>query len=123
MVDPDSMDKALNAVTGGIYKQHNTSWIGTSKFKTTNGDVTDWKVQKPYLMSDRGFEVAINSGFEMVAKKHNLSPDFVKDNYRLKARPGTTYDRNVIYDLLDANGELWNVKGKTQMIIITNKRR
>ncbi|TCB62212.1 hypothetical protein [Acinetobacter terrae] len=123
MADPDSIDKALNAVTGGIYQQHNTSWIGTTKFKTTNGDVTDWQVQKPYLMSDGGFEIAINSGFEQVAKKHKLSPDFVKDNYRLQARPGSTYDRNVIYDLLDADGKQWNVKGKTQMIIVTNKRR
>lgn len=119
----DSFNKALDATTGGLYQQHNTSWIGSGKFKTTNGTITDWRVQKPYLMSDSGFEVAINSGFEQVAKKHNLSPDFVKDNYRLQARPGTTYDRNVIYDLLDADGKQWNVKGKTQMIIITNKRR
>lgn len=119
----DSFNKALDATTGGLYQQHNTSWIGSGKFKTTNGTITDWRVQKPYLMSDSGFEVAINSGFEQVAKKHNLSPDFVKDNYRLQARPGTTYDRNVIYDLLDADGRQWNVKGKTQMIIITNKRR
>lgn len=119
----DSFNKALDATTGGLYQQHNTSWIGSGKFKTTNGTITDWQVQKPYLMSDSGFEVAINSGFEQVAKKHNLSPDFVKDNYRLQARPGTTYDRNVIYDLLDADGKQWNVKGKTQMIIITNKRR
>lgn len=119
----DSFNKALDATTGGLYQQHNTSWIGSGKFKTTNGTITDWRVQKPYLMSDSSFEVAINSGFEQVAKKHNLSPDFVKDNYRLQARPGTTYDRNVIYDLLDADGKQWNVKGKTQMIIITNKRR
>ena len=123
MVDSDSMDKALNAVTGGVYKQHNTSWISTSKFKTANGTIDNWMVQKPYLMSDSGFEVAVNSGFEQIAKKHNLSPDFVKDNYRLQARQGSTYDRNVIYDLLDADGKQWNVKGKTQMIIVTNKRR
>jgi hypothetical protein len=119
----DSFNKALDATTGGLYQQHNTSWIGSGKFKTANGTVTDWRVQKPYLMSDSGFEVAVNSGFEQIAKKHNLSPDFVKDNYRLQARQGTTYDRNVIYDLLDADGKQWNVKGKTQMIIVTNKRR
>lgn len=119
----DSFNKALDATTGGLYQQHNTSWIGSGKFKTANGTVTDWRVQKPYLMSDSGFEVAVNSGFEQIAKKHNLSPDFVKDNYRLQARQGSTYDRNVIYDLLDADGERWNVKGKTQMIIVTNKRR
>lgn len=119
----DSFNKALDATTGGLYQQHNTSWIGSGKFKTTNGTITDWRVQKPYLMSDSGFEVAINSGFEQIAKKHNLSPDFVKDNYRLQARPGSTYDRNVIYDLLDADGKQWNVKGKIQMIIVTNKRR
>ncbi|AZP28427.1 hypothetical protein KWE42_16120 [Acinetobacter pittii] len=119
----DSFNKALDATTGGLYQQHNTSWIGSGKFKTTNGTVTDWRVQKPYLMSDNGFEVAINSGFEQIAKKHNLSPDFVKDNYRLQARPGSTYDRNVIYDLLDADGKQWNVNGRTQMIIVTNKRR
>lgn len=119
----DSFNKALDATTGGLYQQHNTSWFGTGRFKTANGTVTDWMVQKPYLMSDSGFEVAVNSGFEQIAKKHNLSPDFVKDNYRLQARQGSTYDRNVIYDLLDADGERWNVKGKTQMIIVTNKRR
>lgn len=119
----DSLNKALDATTGGLYQQHSTSWIGSGKFKTTNGTVTDWQVQKPYLMSDNGFEVAVNSGFEQIAKKHNLSPDFVKDNYRLQARQGSTYDRNVIYDLLDADGKQWNVKGKTQMIIVTNKRR
>ncbi|MCY6389282.1 hypothetical protein OXU89_17575 [Acinetobacter baumannii] len=119
----DSFNKALDATTGGLYQQHNTSWIGSGKFKTTNGTITDWQVQKPYLMSDSGFEVAINSGFEQIAKKHNLSPDFVKDNYRLQARPGSTYDRNVIYDLLDADGKQWNVNGRTQMIIVTNKRR
>ncbi|MEW0939761.1 hypothetical protein [Acinetobacter baumannii] len=119
----DSFNKALDATTGGLYQQHNTSWIGSGKFKTTNGTITDWQVQKPYLMSDSGFEVAINSGFEQIAKKHNLSPDFVKDNYRLQARPGSTYDRNVIYDLLDADGKQWNVNGRTQMIIVTNNRR
>ena len=119
----DSLNKALDATTGGLYQQHSTSWIGSGKFKTTNGTVTDWQVQKPYLMSDNGFEVAVNSGFEQIAKKHNLSPDFVKDNYRLQARQGSTYDRNVIYDLLDADGKQWNVNGKTQMIIVTNKRR
>ena len=119
----DSLNKALDATTGGLYQQHNTSWIGSGKFKTANGTVTDWRVQKPYLMSDSGFEVAVNSGFEQIAKKHNLSPDFVKDNYRLQARQGSTYDRNVIYDLLDADGKQWNIKGKTQMIIVTNKRR
>ena len=119
----DSFNKALDATTGGLYQQHNTSWIGSGKFKTANGTVTDWRVQKPYLMSDSGFEVAVNSGFEQIAKKHNLSPDFVKDNYRLQARQGSTYDRNVIYDLLDADGKQWNIKGKTQMIIVTNKRR
>ena len=111
----DSLNKALDATTGGLYQQHSTS--------STNGTVTDWQVQKPYLMSDNGFEVAVNSGFEQIAKKHNLSPDFVKDNYRLQARQGSTYDRNVIYDLLDADGKQWNVNGKTQMIIVTNKRR
>ncbi|HIC8881391.1 TPA: hypothetical protein ACW7YJ_003198 [Acinetobacter baumannii] len=119
----DSFNKALDATTGGLYQQHNTSWIGSGKFKTTNGTITDWQVQKPYLMSDSGFEIAVNSGFEQIAKKHNLSPDFVKDNYRLQARPGSTYDRNVIYDLLDADGKQWNVNGRTQMIIVTNKRR
>ena len=74
-------------------------------------------------MSDAGFDTAINSGFDQIAQKHKLSPDFVKDNYRLQARQGSTYDRNVIYDLLDADGKQWNVNGKTQMIIITNKRR
>lgn len=123
MVDTDSFSKALDATTGGLYQQHNTSWFGTGKFKTANGTVTDWMVQKPYLMSDSGFEIAVNSGFEQIAKKHNLSPDFVKDNYRLQARPGSTYDRNVIYDLLDADGKQWNVNGRTQMIIVTNKRR
>ncbi|EHU2818849.1 hypothetical protein AW802_RS04535 [Acinetobacter baumannii] len=123
MVDTDSFNKALDATTGGLYRQHNTSWFGTGKFKTANGTVTDWMVQKPYLMSDSGFEIAVNSGFEQIAKKHNLSPDFVKDNYRLQARPGSTYDRNVIYDLLDADGKQWNVNGRTQMIIVTNKRR
>lgn len=123
MVDTDSFNKALDATTGGLYQQHNTSWFGTGKFKTANGTVTDWMVQKPYLMSDSGFEIAVNSGFEQIAKKHNLSPDFVKDNYRLQARPGSTYDRNVIYDLLDADGKQWNVNGRTQMIIVTNKRR
>ena len=119
----DSLNKALDATTGGLYQQHNTSWIGSGKFKTTNGTVTDWQVQKPYLMSDAGFDTAINSGFDQIAQKHKLSPDFVKDNYRLQARQGSTYDRNVIYDLLDADGKQWNVNGKTQMIIITNKRR
>lgn len=123
MVDPASMDKALNAVTGGIYQQHNTSWIGSTKFKTTHGDVKDWKVQKPYLMSDEGFEIAINSGFEQIAKNYNLNPDFVKNNYRLQAVPGSTYDHNVVYYLLDANNERWNVKGKNPILIVTNKRR
>ena len=129
MVDSDSMDKALNAVLGGVYQQHNTSWIGTAKFKTTYGDVKDWKVQKPYLMSDEGFETAINSGFEQVAKKHNMNPDFLKNNFRLQAVSGSTFDQTVAYYLLDANNERWVVKGKNgkkdkyQLITVTNKRR
>lgn len=119
----DSFQKALDATTGGLYQQHTTAWIGSGNFKTSNGVVSNWQIQKPYLMSDHGFETAMNSGMQQIANRTGVSLDFIKDNYRLQARPGSTYDRNVVYDLLDADGKRWNVKGKTQMIIITNKRR
>ena len=119
----DSFKKALDATTGGLYQQHTTSWIGSGRFKTSSGTLDNWQIQKPYMMSDHGFETAMNSGMQQIANRSGVSLDFIKDNYRLQARPGSTYDRNVIYDLLDADGKRWNLNGKTQMIIITNKRR
>ena len=130
-MNTSSFEKALDATTGGLYEQQNTSLLFFGgRFKTANGFVSNWKVQKPYLMSNADFEIRANSGLEQIAKKHNLPVNFVKDNYRLQARDGTTYDDVVVYDLLDANGQRWVVKGKSagekdkyQMITIPNKRR
>ena len=119
----DSFNKAMNAVTGGIYQQHNTDFFGSNKFKTSNGTIAKWMVQKPYQMSDSTFENAVNSGIEQVASRLKIDPVFIKDNIRLKARDGSSFDRNVVYDLLDADGKRWTVNGKHQMIIITNKQR
>ena len=129
-MDEGSFEKALDATTGGLYQQHTSALFGSGRFKTSGGTVTDWQVQKPYLMSNHDFEIRANSGLEQIAKKHNIPINFVKDNYRLQARDGTTYDDVVVYDLLDANGQRWVVKGKSagekdkyQMITIPNKRR
>lgn len=128
-VNTESFNKALDATTGGLYQQLNTNFFNSGKFKTSTGSVGDWQVQKPYLMSNQQFDVLINSGLDQVAKKHGLPPEFVKNNFRLQAREGTTYDKDVIYDLLDADGNRWSIKGKNgetdkqQFIIIQNYRR
>ena len=119
----DSFDKAMNAVVGGVYQQHNTNLFSNSRFKTSNGSVDKWMVQKPYQMSDHLFETAVNSGVEQVASRLKVDPNFIRDNIRLKARDGSSFDKNVVYDLLDSDGRRWTVNGKHQMIIVTNKRR
>ena len=115
-VNEESFKKALESITGGIYQQHNTDFFGSEKFKTSNGTITKWMVQKPYMMKDATFESNIESGFNQVGKQLKINPEYIKNNFRLQARDDTAFKNLVIYDLLDANGNPWIVNRKVQMI-------
>ncbi|MFW1826418.1 hypothetical protein [Acinetobacter sp. ULE_I092] len=122
-VNEESFKKALDSITGGVYQQHNTDFFGSGKFKTADGSVDNWMVQKPYMMKDATFETSIESGFNQVGKQLKINPEYIKNNFRLQARDDTAFKNSVVYDLLDANGNPWVVNGKVQMIIIQNKGR
>lgn len=79
--DDDLIKLAQDLATGGVYSQD-------IKYRTSpNAEkIEGWKVLKPYGMQDEPFELRMNAGIAMVAKKYNTTPDQLED-YRLIQSP------------------------------------
>lgn len=95
---------ALSLATGGTYTQD-------GNFKDyTNRGIKDWKVSKPYGMTDSAFEAKIQSGYKTISQQTGLSVNDLQ-NFRL-ARSGTrTAQNELLYDLINERGQPLVVKG------------
>lgn len=117
-----AINKAFELATGGIYIQETDSWFGS--FKTSGGgSFKNWKVPKPYGMSDDRFEAHLEKGYAGLSKMSGYTVAELKD-LRLAPR----IDRNtntVMYNLLNERGLPLHSKDgkKTQFIIFDGVTR
>lgn len=81
---------ALGMATGGVYSQN----VGTFK---------NWKVSKPYGMSDSKFAASIEGGYGHVSKATGIPVSELK-NMRLARSNKTTEKGELLYDLLNERG-------------------
>lgn len=88
---------ALILATGGTYTQD-------GDFKDyTNRGIEDWKVSKPYGMSDSRFESFVLKGYLEISKKTGKSVNDLK-NFRLKRRDEPDENGNLVYLLKNERG-------------------
>lgn len=117
-----AINKAFELATGGVYIQETDSWFGS--FKTSGGgSFKNWKVPKPYGMSDDRFESQLEAGYAGLSKISGHTVSELK-GFRLAPR----IDRNsntVMYNLLNERGQpLRSADGKkTQFIIFDGVTR
>lgn len=113
-----AINKAFDLATGGVYIQETDSWFGS--FKTSGGgSFKNWKVPKPYGMSDDRFESQLEAGYAGLSKISGHTVSELK-GFRLAPR----IDRNsntVMYNLLNERGQpLRSADGKKTQFIIFN---
>lgn len=95
------MKSALSVGVGEFYSQGDN-------FKNYLGEnIGDWKVPKPYGMSDERFEAAIERGYGRISKALNMSAEDLK-GFRLRPAPSRTEDGGLVYTLHYANGTYLN---------------
>ena len=95
---------ALSLATGGTYTQD-------GNFKDyTNRGIKDWKVSKPYGMTDSAFEAKIQSGYKTISQQTGLSVNDLQ-NFRLARSGKTTPQGELMYDLINERGQPLVVKG------------
>lgn len=95
---------ALSLATGGTYTQD-------GNFKDyTNRGIKDWKVSKPYGMTDSTFESKILSGYKTISQQTGLSVNDLQ-NFRLARSSKTTPQGELMYDLINERGQPLVVKG------------
>lgn len=90
------LNTALSLATGGMYTQGDfTNYVG--------GKIEDWKVSKPYGMSDDRFEAHIEGMYKGLAKANNVRESDLKT---LRLRRAGVNPRNgaIVYDLIDERG-------------------
>ena len=90
------LNTALSLATGGMYTQGDfTNYVG--------GKIDDWKVSKPYGMSDDRFEAHIEGMYKGLAKANNVRESDLKT---LRLRRAGVNPRNgaIVYDLIDERG-------------------
>lgn len=93
----DIGDTALSLATGGTYSQD-------GNFRDINNrSIKDWKVSKPYGMSDSRFESFVLKGYLEISKMTGISVNHLKD-FRLKRRDEPDKNGNLIYLLLNERG-------------------
>lgn len=109
MPNKDIAKTALGMATGGVYDQ-------SGAFKNyMGGKYSDWKVSKPYGMTDSAFEGRLNKGYATIASQTGLA---VKDLQGLRLRQGQPSESGEIqYDLINERGQplivknaLWRIK-------------
>ncbi len=87
---------ALSMATGGTYSQGN--------FKSyTGGDIRDWKVSKPYGMSDSRFEAHLEGIYQGLSKKHGV-PESELRSLRLRRGEPNPKTGSITYDLINERG-------------------
>ncbi|WP_180182917.1 methyl-coenzyme M reductase [Acinetobacter sp. YH01020] len=95
---------ALSMATGGVYSQRGS-------FKNyADGKVQDWKVSKPYGMSDDSFEDRLDSGYSGISKSTGISESDLK-SLRLRQSTVRTKKGDIQYDLINERGKPLVVNG------------
>lgn len=107
--DKEILKTALGMSTGGIYTQPNSykNYLGSK--------VSDWKVTKPYGMTDDVFEGRLNKGYATISKQTGID---VADLEGLRLKQGKpTATGEIQYDLLNERGQplvvdgaIWRIK-------------
>lgn len=100
---------ALGLATGGVYTQ-------SGRFKDyTDRGISDWKVSKPYGMTDATFEAKIQKGYADISKATGMSVNDL-DNFRLARSPNKAANGDLMYDLINERGRPLVVKGNVWRI-------
>lgn len=100
---------ALGLATGGVYTQRGS-------FKDyTDRSIPDWKVSKPYGMTDSTFEAKIQKGYSDISKATGMSVNDL-DNFRLARSPTKAANGDLMYDLINERGRPLVVKGNVWRI-------
>ncbi|MEI1691270.1 methyl-coenzyme M reductase [Acinetobacter nosocomialis] len=100
---------ALGLATGGVYTQK-------GGFKDyTNRSIPDWKVSKPYGMTDSTFEAKIQKGYSDISKATGMSVNDL-DNFRLARSSTKAANGDLMYDLINERGRPLVVKGNVWRI-------
>jgi hypothetical protein len=96
------LNTALGMATGGVYTQ-------PTSFRNYRGDkVSDWKVTKPYGITDDAFEAQLEKGYQTISKQTGISVNNLKE-FRL--RQGKLSSTGAIqYDLINERGQQLVVK-------------
>ncbi|MBR7737760.1 methyl-coenzyme M reductase [Acinetobacter nosocomialis] len=100
---------ALGLATGGVYTQKGS-------FKDyTDRSIPDWKVSKPYGMTDSTFEAKIQKGYADISKATGMSVNDL-DNFRLARSSTKAANGDLMYDLINERGRPLVVKGNVWRI-------
>ncbi|HEM7108974.1 TPA: methyl-coenzyme M reductase [Acinetobacter baumannii] len=96
------LNTALGMATGGVYTQ-------PTSFINYRGDkVSDWKVTKPYGITDDAFEAQLEKGYQTISKQTGISVNNLKEFRLRQGKPSST---GVIqYDLINERGQQLVVK-------------
>ncbi|HAV4508548.1 methyl-coenzyme M reductase [Acinetobacter baumannii] len=93
---------ALDLATGGVYTQ-------PTSFRNYRGDkVSDWKVTKPYGITDDAFEAQLERGYQTISKQTGISVNNLKEFRLRQGKPSST--GAVQYDLINERGQQLVVK-------------
>lgn len=109
--DKEVLKFALAAATGGVYQQSGkfTNYMG--------GKMGNWKVSKPYGMTDDTFESRIDAGYTSLAKHTGMSESELK-TFRLRQSPVKSKNGSIQYDLLNERGNPLKIGNVTWRIVI-----
>lgn len=96
------LNTALGMATGGVYTQ-------PTSFRNYRGDkVSDWKVTKPYGITDDAFEAQLEKGYQTISKQTGISVNNLKEFRLRQGKPSST--GAVQYDLINERGQQLVVK-------------
>ncbi len=96
------LNTALGMATGGVYTQ-------PTSFMNYRGErVSDWKVTKPYGITDDAFEAQLERGYQTISKQTGISVNNLKEFRLRQGKPSST--GAVQYDLINERGQQLIVK-------------
>ncbi|MDK2220916.1 methyl-coenzyme M reductase [Acinetobacter baumannii] len=96
------LNTALGMATGGVYTQ-------PTSFINYRGDkVSDWKVTKPYGITDDAFEAQLEKGYQTISKQTGISVNNLKEFRLRQGKPSST--GAIQYDLINERGQQLVVK-------------
>ncbi|EHU1333657.1 hypothetical protein [Acinetobacter baumannii] len=96
------LNTALGMATGGVYTQ-------PTSFRNYRGDkVSDWKVTKPYGITDDAFEAQLEKGYQTISKQTGISVNNLKEFRLRQGKPSST--GSIQYDLINERGQQLVVK-------------